>query len=431
MAVSLNDDFIKNFINEDELRLFAPLVEAAHEVTMNGTGPGNDCLGWRDLPKDYDKNELEEIKKSAKKIQDQADILVVIGIGGSYLGSRAVIELVKSQDYNFTPQGTPQILFAGNNLSSVKLRSIIQMCDGKDLAINVISKSGTTLEPALAFRVLREMMIEKYGENEARERIYVTTDPENGALRELATKEGYQTFSIPRNIGGRFSVLSPVGLLPIAVAGIDTEALLGGAAAAMEDMKDTDIAKNPANRYVAFRNILYNKNYTNEMFVGFQPALSKFAEWWKQLYGETEGKNHGGINPQSVTYTTDLHSLGQYMQEGRRDIFETVINIEHPGEPIIIQEEKEDLDGLNYLTGKSMDYINNAAMLGTIEAHVDSGVPNILINVPNTSEYEVGYLIYFFEKACAVSGYLAGVNPFDQPGVESYKENMYKLLGKK
>lgn len=430
MAIQLKDDYIKDFISEDELRLFSPLVEAAHEITMRGTGPGSDQLGWRDLPANYDENELNHIKQAARKIQKQADILIVIGVGGSYIGARSVIELVKSQDYNFTPQGTPQILFAGNNLSSVKLRSIMQMCEGKDLAINVISKSGTTLEPALAFRILREMLIKKYGKEEAKERIYVTTGQKDSALRTLAEKEKYQVFNIPDNIAGRFSVLTPVGLLPTAVAGVNVEKLLEGARQAMEDTVESDICKNVANKYAAIRNILYNKNYTNEMFVGFQPALSKFAEWWKQLYGESEGKNHGGINPQSVAYTTDLHSLGQYLQEGRRDIFETVVNIEHAGDPIIIEKEKEDLDGLNYLAGKTMDYVNNAAMLGTIKAHVDSGVPNILIDMPNTNEYEVGYLVYFFEKACAVSGYLAGINPFDQPGVEAYKSNMFKLLGK-
>ncbi|GHU07722.1 glucose-6-phosphate isomerase [Alphaproteobacteria bacterium] len=430
MAIKLDDEYIKNFISNDELRRFAPLVEAAHELTHNGQGAGGDQTGWVDLPVDYDRDELARIKAAAKKIGEQADILIVIGVGGSYIGSRAVIELAKSQDYNFTPQGTPRIFYAGNNLSSVKLDSIIKMCEGKDLALNVISKSGTTLEPALAFRILRDIMYKKYGRDEANRRIYVTTNPDGGALKDLADHEDLETFSVPNSMGGRFSVLSSVGLLPIAVAGIDVDELLAGAAAARDDTLDPSIDKNQANRYVAIRNILYQKGFTNEMIVGYEPAFSKMAEWWKQLFGESEGKNHGGLIPQSVTYTTDLHSLGQYLQEGRRDIIETVVDFTTSHETIKVEKDPENLDGLNFLAGKTLDEINHAAMLGTLQAHVDSGVPNLLLRVPTTTPYEIGYLIYFFEKACAVSGYVAGVNPFDQPGVEAYKKNMFKLLGK-
>lgn len=430
MTLELHDEYIKDFIDDTELKCYAPLVEAAHQKLHDGTGPGADQRGWMDLPVNYDRQEIERIKTTAKKIQKQADILVVIGVGGSYLGSRAVIELIKSQDYNFTPQDTPQVIFAGNNLSSTKLHSIMQMCEGHELAINVISKSGTTLEPALAFRILRKTLEEKYGLKEARQRIYVTTDAKGGALRKLADSEGYESFTVPDDIGGRFSVLSPVGLLPIAVAGIDIDKLMAGAAAARQDTAMASIEENPANRYAAIRNVLYNKNYTNEYVVSFHPAFSKFAEWWKQLYGESEGKNHGGILPQSLIYTTDLHSLGQYLQEGRRDLFETVVDFKTKDDCIKVQSDPDDLDGLNFLAGKTMDFINNAAMQGTIAAHVEAKVPNILIELADTTEHSVGYMIYFFEKACAVSGYVAGINPFDQPGVEAYKKNMYKLLGK-
>jgi glucose-6-phosphate isomerase len=350
-------------------------------------------------------------------------------VGGSYIGARSVVELIKSQDYNFTSPKTPQIFYAGNNLSAVKLNSILKMCEGRELALNVISKSGTTLEPALVFRILRAKMIEKYGEA-ARQRIYVTTNPKGGALKDLADREGYQTFRVPDDIAGRFSVLTAVGLLPIATAGVDIDALLEGAAAARADMLTADPAENQANRYAAIRNILYNKDYTNEMIVSYEPAFSKLAEWWKQLYGESEGKNHGGILPMSAIYTTDLHSLGQYLQEGRRDLIETVVNFEKANENIMVEAEPGDTDGLNFLAGKTMDEINRAAMAGTLAAHVDSGVPNILVNVPKLDEFETGYMLYFFEKACAISGYIAGVNPFNQPGVEAYKDNMYKLLGR-
>jgi glucose-6-phosphate isomerase len=432
MALKLDDSYVKRFISDYKLAEMKPKVEAAHELVHNGKGlGGEDQLGWRDWPVDYDKEELEHIKLAAKKIQSQAEILIVIGIGGPYMASRSVIELLKSQDYNFTEQSTPQIFYAGNNLSSVKLKSVMKMCEGKDLAINIISKSGTTLEPMLAFRILRAMLEDKYGREGARERIYVTTDPKAGALRKLADKEGFETFRVPEDIVGRFSVMTAVGLLPMATAGVDVDQLLAGAAAAREDTQDADPDKNKANKDILLRNVLYNMDYTNEMIVSYEPAFSKMAEWWKQLYGESEGKNHGGILPLSATYTTDLHSMGQYLQEGRRDLIETVVNFETASETVTIKANPDDLDGLNFLAGKTLNEINHAAMLGTLMAHADSGVPNILLNIPEINEFEIGYLLYFFEKACAVSGYVAGVNPFNQPGVEAYKKNMFKLLGKK
>jgi glucose-6-phosphate isomerase len=406
-----------------------PRVMAAHELIHNGQGQGADQLGWRDWPVDYDRDELERVKAAAKQIQDQAEILLVIGVGGSYIGARSVIELLKGQDYNFTAPRTPQIFYVGNNLSATKLKSVLQMCEGRELAINVISKSGTTLEPALAFRILRAKLIEKYGEA-ARQRIYVTTNPGGGALKDLADREGYQTFRVPDDIAGRFSVLTAVGLLPIATAGVDIDALLNGAAAARADTMEADPMQNQANRYAAIRNILYEKGYTNEMLVSYESAFSKMAEWWKQLYSESEGKNHGGILPMTATYTTDLHSMGQYLQDGRRDLIETVINFETATDKIIIKAEPGDTDGLNFLAGKTMDEVNHAAMTGTLMAHVESGVPNILINIPKIEEFEVGYMLYFFEKSCAISGYISGINPFNQPGVEAYKQKMYELLDK-
>lgn len=422
-----------SFFGEHEITYLRDLVKVAHHSLHEKTGAGSDYLGWIDLPVDYDKEEFAQIEKAAEKIRNDSDILLVIGIGGSYLGARAAIEMLHHSFYNALPnekRRSPQILFTGNNISSTYMMDIIDLLEGKDFSINVISKSGTTTEPAIAFRIFRKILEEKYGAEEARKRIYATTDKEKGALKTLANEEGYETFVIPDDIGGRYSVLTAVGLLPIAVSGANIHEMMRGAADAREDFGKSELDENPAYQYAAIRNILYNKGKTIEMLINYEPALQYFSEWWKQLYGESEGKDQKGIFPASANFSTDLHSLGQYIQEGRRDLFETVIKVEKPRRELTVEGIENDLDGLNYLAGKTIDFVNNKAFQGTLLAHTDGGVPNLVVSVPTLDEYNFGYLVYFFEKACAMSGYLLGVNPFDQPGVEAYKVNMFALLGK-
>ncbi|RSK45300.1 glucose-6-phosphate isomerase [Bacillus canaveralius] len=422
-----------SFFGEHELTYLRDQVKVAHHSLHEQTGAGSDFLGWIDLPVDYDKEEFSRIQKAAQKIKADSDVLLVIGIGGSYLGARAAIEMLQHSFYNALPKekrSTPQILFVGNNISSTYMNDVIDLLDGKDFSINVISKSGTTTEPAIAFRIFRKLLEEKYGAAEARKRIYATTDKERGALKTLASEEGYESFVIPDDVGGRYSVLTAVGLLPIAASGADIEAMMQGAAKAREDFSHSELEENAAYQYAAVRNILYNKGKTIEMLVNYEPGLQYFAEWWKQLFGESEGKDQKGIFPSSANFSTDLHSLGQYVQEGRRDLFETIIKVETPRHELTIEAADSDLDGLNYLAGKSVDFVNNKAFEGTMLAHTDGGVPNLIVSIPKQDEFTFGYLAYFFEKACAMSGYLLGVNPFDQPGVEAYKVNMFALLGK-
>jgi glucose-6-phosphate isomerase len=421
------------FFGEHEIHYLRDAVKVFHHALHEKTGQGNDFTGWIDLPVDYDKEEFARIQKAAAKIQQDSDVLLVIGIGGSYLGARAAIEMLNHSFYNALPsekRKTPQIIFAGNNISSTYMKDVMDFLDGKDFSINVISKSGTTTEPAIAFRIFRKLLEEKYGKEGARKRIYATTDKAKGALKTLADEEGYETFVIPDDVGGRYSVLTAVGLLPIAVSGADIESMLKGAAQAREDFSDSELENNLAYQYAAVRNILYNKGKTTELLINYEPGLQYFAEWWKQLFGESEGKDQKGIYPSSANFSTDLHSLGQYIQEGRRDLFETVIKVENPRHEVTIEAEENDLDGLNYLAGKTVDFVNNKAFEGTMLAHTDGGVPNLIVRIPKMDEYTFGYLVYFFEKACAMSGYLLGVNPFDQPGVEAYKVNMFALLGK-
>ena len=430
MAVKLKDNYLKNFINDHELSAIEPQVLTAHNLIHDKSGPGNDFLGWVDLPDNYDREEFSRIKSAAQKIRKKCDVLIVIGIGGSYLGSRAVIEALKSPLYNLIKKDTPEIYFAGNNINPSYISQLLSICEGRDVAINVISKSGTTTEPAIAFRIFKEYLENKYGVTGARERIICTTDKAKGTLKELAEKEGYQTFIVPDDIGGRFSVLSAVGLFPIAVSGIDIDLLMNGALKASKDFAVRDINNNDCYKYAALRNILYRKGKSIEILVSYDYAFSMMSEWWKQLFGESEGKDSKGIFPASVTFSTDLHSLGQFIQQGTRNIFETVINIKNPVSDIVIKSDESNCDGLNFLAGKTMSYINQKAFEGTILAHNDGGVPNIVLEIEKMDEFTLGYLIYFFEKACAVSGYLLGVNPFDQPGVEAYKKNMFALLGK-
>lgn len=422
-----------SFFGEHEITYLQDAVKVAHHSLHEQTGAGNDFLGWIDLPVDYDKEEFSRIQKAAAKIQSDSDILLVIGIGGSYLGARAAVEMLQHSFYNVLPKEqrkTPQVLFAGNNISSTYMRDLMDLLEGKDFSINVISKSGTTTEPALAFRIFRKLLEEKYGAEKARTRIYATTDKARGALKTLAKEEGYETFVIPDDVGGRYSVLTAVGLLPIAASGADIEEMMKGAASAREDFSKSELVENPAYQYAAVRNVLYNKGKTIEMLINYEPGLQYFAEWWKQLFGESEGKDQKGIFPSSANFSTDLHSLGQYFQEGRRDLFETVIKVEKARHELTIEEESNDLDGLNYLAGQTVDFVNNKAFEGTLLAHTDGGVPNLIVSIPSLDAYTFGYLVYFFEKACAMSGYLLGVNPFDQPGVEAYKVNMFALLGK-
>ncbi len=430
MTLKLNETYLKPFLRDDEYAHMQPLVNAAHESLVSKNGAGSDFLGWTTLPFDYDKAEFEQIKKSAEIIKKKCDVFVVIGIGGSYLGARAVIEFIRSPYYNNMKKDTPDIYFAGCNISADSLNEILSVCEGKDVCINVISKSGTTTEPAIAFRVFRDLLEKKYGAEEAKERIFVTTDKARGTLKKFSTEKGYQTFVVPDDVGGRFSVLTAVGLLPIAVAGIDIDALMQGARDSADAYKSPILSENDCYKYAAIRNILYRKGKSTEILVGYEPSNQMFNEWWKQLYGESEGKDQKGIYPSSVIFSTDLHSLGQYIQDGVRSLFETVLCIEKTKTAFEIPYDASNVDGLNFLAGKDMDEVNKTAMQGTLLAHVDGGVPNVMLSLADKSAHSVGYLIYFFELACAISGYLLGVNPFDQPGVEAYKKNMFALLGK-
>ncbi len=430
MSIKFIDKYASPFIGSDELKGIAPAVKAAHEILESRTGLGNDFLGWVDLPANYDKDEFDRVKAAAERIISDSDILIVIGIGGSYLGARAAIEFIKSPLYNNIKKETPDIYFAGNSISGSQLSDLLKICEGKKVSVNVISKSGTTTEPAIAFRVFRKWLEENYGVEEARKRIYCTTDKARGTLKQLADNEGYECFVIPDDVGGRFSVLTPVGLLPIAVCGADIDALMKGAADARAAYDDCDIAKNDCYKYAAVRNIMYNKGKACELLVSYEPRFALMAEWYKQLFGESEGKDNKGIFPCSVTFSTDLHSLGQFIQEGSRIMFETVVKINELDSDVEIEKAENDGDGLNFLAGKNMSFVNDKAFEGTILAHTDGGVPNFVIEMDKADEYNLGYLIYFFEKACAISGYMLGVNPFNQPGVESYKKNMFALLGK-
>ncbi|GAB3064634.1 glucose-6-phosphate isomerase [Salinicoccus sesuvii] len=412
------------FMSEAELSGLSPFVSSVHDMIHNGTGAGNDYLGWVKLPEDYDKEEFSRIQTSAEKIKSDSEVLVVIGIGGSYLGAKAAVEMLTP---TFGNDG-PEIVFAGHHLSSHYMNELKDYLKDKDFSINVISKSGTTTEPAIAFRVFKKLLEEKY--DNPTERIYVTTDKEKGALNTLANEKGYEMFVVPDDVGGRYSVLTAVGLLPIAASGIDIEAMMSGARDAMDELQEASLDSNPAYQYAVVRNALYNKGYDVEMLINYDDRLSYFGEWWKQLFGESEGKDNKGILPHSANFTTDLHSLGQYIQEGRRMLMETVINVETPLSDVTIEAEEQDLDGLNYLEGMTVDEVNHQAMRGTVLAHVDGGVPNMIVTVPKLDAYTFGYMAYFFELACAMSGYLLGVNPFNQPGVEAYKQNMFALLGK-
>ncbi len=430
MAIRLNDRYLSDFIAPHEYDDIKRHVSAAHELLVSKSGAGNDFLGWTTLPRDYDKEEFERIKVAADKIKKSCDVFIAIGIGGSYLGARAVIDFLKSSNYNNLKKDTPDIYFAGCDISAASISELIEICRDRDVCINVISKSGTTTEPAVAFRVFREILENKYGKEGARERIFVTTDKARGTLKSFADEAGYETFVVPDDVGGRFSVLTAVGLLPIAVAGIDIDKLMLGARDAMAEYSVDDIDKNAAYRYAAIRNILYRKGKVTEILVGYESYARMMNEWWKQLYGESEGKDQKGIFPASVIFSTDLHSLGQYIQDGMRNLFETVISIEDGGVEFKIPYDSANIDGLNFLAGVDLNTVKKTAMMGTLLAHVDGGVPNILIELKGRDEYSLGYLIYFFEIACAISGYMLGVNPFNQPGVEAYKKNMFALLGK-
>ncbi|HLR62734.1 MAG TPA: glucose-6-phosphate isomerase [Lentibacillus sp.] len=422
-----------DFFNQTELDYLSEYVETAHHKLHQKTGQGNDFLGWVDLPANYDREEFSRIKSAAEKIRKDSDVLLVIGIGGSYLGARAAIEMLNHSFQNLLSgehRDAPQVLFAGNHLSSTYINELFAVLEHKDISINVISKSGTTTEPAIAFRIFRKFLEDKYGKDEAKERIYATTDKKKGALKTAADKEGYETFVIPDDVGGRYSVLTAVGLLPIAVSGIPIDNMMQGAKTAMNDLAEPSLEDNPAYQYASIRNILYNKGKTIEMMINYEPLLQYFSEWWKQLFGESEGKDQKGIFPAAANFTTDLHSLGQYIQDGRRDLFETVLHVSNPKKDMRLETDDENADGLNYLAGKTLDEINDKAYQGTLLAHNDGGVPNLTVEVPALDAYTFGYLVYFFEKACAMSGYLLGVNPFDQPGVEAYKKNMFALLGK-
>ncbi|WP_430536679.1 glucose-6-phosphate isomerase [Listeria rocourtiae] len=421
------------FFEQHEIDYLQPAVTAAHDALHNGTGAGNEYLGWINLPRDYDKEEFARIQKAATKIKEDSEVLIVIGIGGSYLGARAAIETLNHAFYNVLDKDkrqAPQVFFAGNSISSSYLHDLIDVIDGKDFSVNVISKSGTTTEPAIAFRIFKELLEKKYGKEEAKSRIYATTDKAKGALKELSNSEGYETFVVPDDVGGRFSVLTAVGLLPIAASGVDIEAMMQGADAARADFSSPELDKNIAYQYAAARNVLYRKGKVTELLINYEPGLQYFNEWWKQLFGESEGKDQKGIYPSSANFSTDLHSLGQYIQEGRRNIFETVVKVTKARHEITINKEDNDLDGLNYLAGETVDYVNDKAFQGTLLAHTDGDVPNFVVEVPALDAYSFGYLVYFFEIAVGVSGYLNGVNPFDQPGVEAYKANMFALLGK-
>ncbi len=432
MSLKLNSKYLDGFVSNEELLAIVPEVKKAHSLLNENRAQaqGNDFHGWLRLPLDYDKEEFERIKKSAAKIISDSEVLVVIGIGGSYLGARAAIEFVKSKNYNITAKGTPKIFFLGNSISPTEISELYEICENCDFSVNVISKSGTTTEPAIAFRVFKKLLEKKYGEKEACGRIYVTTDKSKGTLKALADRQGYEEFVVPDDVGGRFSVLTAVGLLPVACAGIDIDKLMAGAAAAVEKYNVDDIFSNDCYKYAAIRNILYRKGKSVEMIVSYEPDFTLMNEWFKQLFGESEGKDNKGIFPASAVYSTDLHSLGQYVQDGERLMFETVVTFGKTKAELVIEEDSENADGLNFLAGKGMSYINRKAFEGTVLAHTDGGVPNIVIEAEAMDEENLGEMIYFFEKACAVSGYILGVNPFNQPGVESYKKNMFALLGK-
>ena len=432
-SISLDLSKVAPYLDMSEIDYMEDMVKGAHDKLHNGTGAGSDFLGWVDLPVNYDKDEFARIKKAAEKIQSDSDVLVVIGIGGSYLGARAAIEMLTNNFHNSLDDDkrkAPKIFYVGNNISSTYMAELLQAIEGKDVSLNIISKSGTTTEPAIAFRILKAYVEKKYGVEEAKKRIYATTDKAKGALKTLSDAEGYETFVVPDDVGGRFSVLTAVGLLPIAAAGINIDEMMKGAADAREAYSNPSLKENDAYKYAAARNALYNKGKVVEVLVNYEPSLHYFNEWWKQLYGESEGKDNKGLFPAAVDFTTDLHSMGQYIQEGRRILFETVVNVEKPKYEIEIEKDADDLDGLNFLAGKTMDFVNKQAFKGTLLAHNDGGVPNMVLNVPELSAYYFGYMVYFFEKACGISGYLLGVNPFNQPGVEAYKKNMFALLGK-
>ena len=435
MAKKVTFDYSKahGFIRDHEVEYMSKLALEAKDLLVSKEGAGNDFLGWIDLPVDYDKEEFARIKEAAKKIQGDSEVLLVIGIGGSYLGARAAIEFLRHSFYNVVQKEvrkTPEIYFVGNSISSTYMKHLIDVVGDRDFSINMISKSGTTTEPAIAFRVFKELLEKKYGKEEAAKRIYATTDKARGALKNLATEEGYETFVVPDAVGGRFSVLTAVGLLPIAVSGADIDKLMEGAASGRKIALEAPFEENDALKYAAVRNILHRKGKAIEVLANYEPSLHFVSEWWKQLYGESEGKDQKGIFPASVDLTTDLHSMGQFIQDGARIMYETVLNVEKSSEEIILNEEPVDLDGLNYLAGKTVDFVNKSAMNGTILAHTDGNVPNLIVNIPEQNEFYLGQLFYFFEFACGVSGYILGVNPFNQPGVESYKKNMFALLGK-
>ena len=430
MVLKFNDSYAKDFVSEAEISAISSEVLSAQKTLLEGTGEGNGFLGWVTLPDDYDKEEFTRIKAAAKKIQKNCDVLIVIGIGGSYLGSRAVIEFLKSPLYNTLKKDTPDVYFAGCNISAQNLSELLAICEGRDICINVISKSGTTTEPAVAFRVFRALLEKKYGKEGAKERIFVTTDKAKGTLKKFADEEGYETFVVPDHVGGRFSVLTAVGLLPIAVSGVDIDALMKGASDAAKEYAVADFEKNSALRYAALRNVLYRKGYGIEVLVSYENYATMLNEWWKQLFGESEGKDGKGIFPASVIFSTDLHSLGQFIQDGKRSLFETIVTVKTPDTSLTVPYDEANVDGLNFLSGTELSMINEKAMQGTILAHVDGGAPNLMIEIDEKNEYCLGNLLYFFEFACGVSGYTLGVNPFNQPGVEAYKKNMFALLGK-
>lgn len=430
MSIKLNTSYLKGFVGENEFAAIAPQVRAAHEMLTNKSGLGSDFTGWVDLPVDYDKEEFARIKKSAQKIISDSDVLLVVGIGGSYLGARAVIEAIKSPLYNNLKKDTPEIYFLGNSISSTYFREVLSLCEGKDFSVNVISKSGTTTEPAIAFRVLKEMLEKKYGKEGAKGRIYATTDKAKGTLKELADAEGYETFVVPDDVGGRYSVLTAVGLLPIACAGIDIDKLMKGAQDAHKTYADPDIEKNDCYKFAAVRNILLRKSRTTEITVAYEPYMWCFGEWIKQLFGESEGKDGKGLFPASMIFSTDLHSLGQYVQQGLRNMYESVIWVKNAKLDQEIPFEESNADGLNFVAGKNMQFVNEKAFQGTVLAHAQGGVPSVVLELDEMNEFTMGQLIYFYEKACGISAYVLGVNPFDQPGVQMYKSNMFALLGK-
>lgn len=430
MAVKLNTKYLNGFISDSDYAAISAEVKAAQKTLRDKSGAGDDFLGWVDLPVNYDKEEFARIEKAAAKIRKDSQVLIVIGIGGSYLGARAAIEFCKSQNYNLLCKDTPQIFFSGNSISSAALNELVALCEGKDFSVNVISKSGTTTEPAISFRIFRELLEKKYGKEEAAKRIYVTTDKAKGTLKALSDEQGYETFVVPDDVGGRYSVLTAVGLLPIAAAGIDIAKMMQGAADARAAFTSDELSENDCAKYAAVRNILYRKGKSVEMMVAYEPDYTMMNEWFKQLYGESEGKDGKGLFPASAVFSTDLHSMGQYIQEGERVMFETAVVFSKPKSEVTIGTDASNADGLNFLAGKTMAYVNRKAFEGTVLAHVDGGVPNVVLEIDEMDAYNFGYLVYFLEKACAISGYTLGVNPFNQPGVESYKRNMFALLGK-